>query len=140
MTDTRLRTILVDDEALSLDLLKSILADIPEVEIIGTCKNGREAVEMATEETPDLLFLDVQMPGLNGFQVVQRLQSDIMPMIVFATAYDKYASEAFDLHAVDYVLKPFESERIQRAVARVLHRMADMEQDSRKKAIDRRDK
>ena len=118
-----LKTILVDDEPLSLNLLRGILENIPEIRIIGACQNGRQAVEMATREVTDLLFLDIQMPGLNGFQVVQRLQSDLMPMIVFATAYDKYASEAFDLYAVDYVLKPFDTDRVKRAVARVIDRI-----------------
>lgn len=117
-----LRTIIVDDEMLSVNLIRSILSKVPEVEIIAECFNGREAITKTQELLPDLLFLDIQMPGVNGFQVVQALQSDIMPMIVFATAFDKYAFEAFDVHAVDYVLKPFDVERVHRAIERVLAR------------------
>ena len=130
-----LRTILVDDEALSLSSLGGILKEVPEIDIIGTCQNGRQAVEMATSEVPDLLFLDIQMPGLNGFQVVQKLQSDLMPMIVFSTAYDKYAAEAFDLHAVDYVLKPFDADRVKRAVDRVIERAGSSSAENRKKPL-----
>ncbi len=118
----KLRTIIVDDEPLARRLLKSSLEEIPEVEVIGECRNGREAVEFTLKQAPDLMFLDIQMPGMNGFDVVKALQADVMPMVVFSTAYEQYALDAFDVHAVDYILKPLEEDRLQRAVGRALDR------------------
>nr|WP_297348331.1 response regulator [uncultured Glaciecola sp.] len=121
---TILRTIIVDDEPLALRLLAAKLGKLPNIEIVAQCSNGREAIAAIIELTPDLLFLDIQMPGLTGLDVVKQLQSDTMPLVVFATAYEQYALEAFDAHAVDYVLKPIDDERIQRAVARAQERFS----------------
>jgi len=118
----KLRTIIVDDEPLARRLLQASLEEIPEVEVIAECQNGREAVEATLEHNPDLMFLDIQMPGMNGFDVVKALQADAMPMVVFSTAYEQYALDAFDVHAVDYILKPLEEERLQRAVQRAMDR------------------
>ena len=92
---SKLRTLLVDDESLALNLLRSIVSEIDDIEIIGECKNGREAIESTMLLAPDLIFLDIQMPNVNGFEVVKALQSDIMPMVIFATAYNQYAIDAF---------------------------------------------
>ncbi|MDA8943857.1 LytTR family DNA-binding domain-containing protein [Porticoccaceae bacterium] len=119
----KLRTIIVDDEPLALKLLRTVLSEIADVEIVAECSNGKQAVEAATELEPELIFLDIQMPGMNGFDVIKSLQTDIMPMVVFVTAYDQYAVDAFDLHAVDYVLKPLDSERIARSVERAIDRL-----------------
>ena len=119
----KLRTIIVDDEPLALKLLRTVLSEIADVEIVAECSNGEQAVEAATELEPELIFLDIQMPGMNGFDVIKSLQTDIMPMVVFVTAYDQYAVDAFDLHAVDYVLKPLDSERIARSVDRAIDRL-----------------
>ena len=119
----KLKTMIVDDEPLALDFLRSLLMEFDEVEIVAECCNGREAVATALDVRPDLLFLDIQMPGINGFDVVKTLQSDIMPMVIFVTAFNQYAVDAFDLHAVDYVLKPLDQERIGRAVNRALDRL-----------------
>jgi two-component system LytT family response regulator len=121
---TILRTIIVDDEPLALRLLAAKLGKLPNVEIVAQCSNGREAIAAVIELAPDLLFLDIQMPGLSGLDVVKQLQNDTMPLVVFATAYEQYALEAFDAHAVDYVLKPIDDERIQRAVARAQERLS----------------
>ena len=121
---TILKTIIVDDEPLALKLLAAKLKKVPNVEVIAQCSNGREALNAVVELAPDLLFLDIQMPGISGLDVVKQLQNDTMPLIVFATAYEQYALEAFDAYAVDYVLKPIDDERIQRAVARALERFA----------------
>jgi two-component system LytT family response regulator len=121
---TILKTIIVDDEPLALKLLAAKLKKVPNVEVIAQCSNGREAINAVIELAPDLLFLDIQMPGLSGLEVVKQLQNDTMPLIVFATAYEQYALEAFDAYAVDYVLKPIDDERIQRAVDRALERFA----------------
>ncbi|MDB2650099.1 LytTR family DNA-binding domain-containing protein [Porticoccaceae bacterium] len=119
----KLRTIIVDDEPLALKLLRTVLSEITDVEIVAECSNGKQAVEAATKLQPELIFLDIQMPGMNGFDVIKSLQTDIMPMVVFVTAYDQYAVDAFDLHAVDYVLKPLDSERIARSVDRAIDRL-----------------
>ncbi len=121
---TILKTIIVDDEPLALKLLAAKLKKVPNIEVIAQCSNGREAINAVIELAPDLLFLDIQMPGLSGLEVVKQLQNDTMPLIVFATAYEQYALEAFDAYAVDYVLKPIDNERIQRAVDRALERFA----------------
>jgi len=121
---TILKTIIVDDEPLALKLLAAKLKKVPNVEVIAQCSNGREALNAVVELAPDLLFLDIQMPGISGLDVVKQLQNDTMPLIVFATAYEQYALEAFDAYAVDYVLKPIDDERIQRAVTRALERFA----------------
>lgn len=118
----RLRTIVVDDEPLALKLMLSKLSRIAEIEVIDTCKNGRQTIESVMQHSPDLLFLDIQMPGLNGLEVIKQLQNDILPMVIFATAFEQYALEAFDAHAVDYVVKPIDDERIKLAVERALQR------------------
>jgi two-component system LytT family response regulator len=118
----KLRTLLVDDEPLARNLLRSIVSKFDDIEIVGECKNGREAIDSVAADAPDLIFLDIQMPNVNGFEVVKTLQSDTMPMIIFATAYNQYAIDAFDLHAVDYLLKPFDSERVSLAVQRAAER------------------
>ncbi|MBN8430986.1 response regulator transcription factor [Microbulbifer salipaludis] len=115
---SQLRAVLVDDEPLALQLLQSMLEEIADIKVVATCRNGREALNAVVKYTPDILFLDIQMPGMSGFDVVRRLQGDTIPMVVFATAYDHYAIEAFEVHAVDYILKPLEMERIELAVDR----------------------
>ncbi|WJG10134.1 response regulator transcription factor [Aliiglaciecola sp. LCG003] len=119
-----LTAIIVDDEPLALKLLRSKLDSFANVKVVGECKNGRQAIDMIMDLTPDLVFLDIQMPGLNGFDVVKNLQSDLLPLIVFTTAYEQYALDAFDVHAVDYILKPIDKERIERAIERAFERMA----------------
>ncbi len=118
----KLRTIIVDDEPLALRLLKTCLSEFDNIELVAECRNGREAVEASLKLNPDLMFLDIQMPGMTGFDVVKHLQADILPMVIFTTAYQQYALDAFDLHAVDYVLKPLEEDRLQRAVERAVER------------------
>ncbi|MFC3094907.1 DNA-binding response regulator [Alteromonas sediminis] len=117
---TVLRTLIVDDEPLALKLLASKLEKIPQITVIGQCKNGREAAQAIMEHEPDLVFLDIQMPGVSGLEVVKRTQEAIMPLVVFITAYEEYALEAFEANAVDYILKPLDNERLARAVARAL--------------------
>lgn len=118
MTMNKLRVLLIDDESLARKGLKLRLHDNPLVEIIGECSNGRDALKAVAELDPDLLFLDIQMPGVDGFEVVRRLQPETMPMIIFITAYDEYAIKAFEINAVDYILKPIEDDRLNVAVKR----------------------
>lgn len=121
----QLKTVIVDDEPLARKLLRALLTEMPEIAIIAECRNGREAVEACRDLAPDLMILDIQMPQVSGFDVVKELQSDLMPMVIFCTAYQRYALDAFDLHAVDYLLKPVAESRLQRAVERAMERLQD---------------
>ena len=102
--------------------MRSMLSDIDGIELVAECRNGREAMAAVQGFKPDLVLLDIKMPGMSGFDVVRELQADIMPMVIFCTAYQRYALDAFDLHAVDYLLKPVDESRLQRAVARARQR------------------
>ena len=124
-TRAPLRTIVVDDESLARRGLKLRLEQLDDVEVVAECRNGREALAAIAEQAPDLVFLDIQMPGMDGLDVVREIQPDDMPLIVFVTAFDQYAVQAFDLHAVDYVLKPVEEERLEQAVDRARSLRAD---------------
>jgi two-component system LytT family response regulator len=115
------RTIIVDDEELARERLRSLLGKEKEIEIIGEAGDGKSAVALIDKEKPDLVFLDVQMPELDGFEVLQNLSHQ--PNVVFVTAHDKFALKAFDVHAVDYLLKPFDKERFQTALKRVLEKV-----------------
>ena len=129
---SKLKTIIVDDEPLALKYLRSVLADFSDIEVVADFRNGREAVLAASQINPDLMFLDIQMPGMNGFEVIKALQSDVMPMVIFVTAFDQYALDAFDLHAVDYILKPLDPERVARAVKRAVDRSQGHQDESHK--------
>jgi two-component system LytT family response regulator len=111
-----MRILIVDDEPLARERVRRHLRDESGVEIVGEAGNGREAATAIIEKKPDLVFLDVQMPEMNGFEVLQALGENKIPAIVFTTAYDKYAIQAFEFHALDYLLKPFSRERFKRAV------------------------
>jgi two-component system LytT family response regulator len=124
MTDTpapRLRVAIVDDEALARAVLREYLSPMLDVEIVAECANGFEAVKVVAEQHPDLLFLDVQMPKLDGFEVLELVGRDVA--VVFVTAYDQYAIRAFEVHAVDYLLKPFSPERLAEALHRARERL-----------------
>jgi DNA-binding LytR/AlgR family response regulator len=114
----RLRTLIVDDEPLARQRLARLLAALPAVELVGDAANGREAVDRIRELKPDLVFLDIQMPGWDGFRVIKELEAP--PYIIFATAFDEYALRAFDLAAVDYLLKPIDPRRLAVAVSKAL--------------------
>lgn len=109
-----MRVLIVDDEHLARALLREYLTDHPEVEVVGECANGFEAVKAIGELDPDLVFLDIQMPKLDGFEVVEL--AGAKPTYIFATAYDQYALKAFEVHAIDYLLKPFSRERLAQAL------------------------
>src|SRR6195256_2390404 len=115
-----INTIIVDDEKPARDELAFLLKGFPEINVIGQGKNGVEAVSLIKEHAPDLVFLDVKMPGLDGFGVLKKIveRKMKMPHVVFATAFDQYAVQAFDVNAVDYVLKPFDKARLAKAIAR----------------------
>lgn len=115
----RIRTLIVDDEALSRRGLEIRLRDAGGFEIIGQCANGREAIEAIRKDNPQLVFLDIQMPGLSGFDVLAQIPTDSLPTIVFVTAYDQFAIRAFEARAIDYLLKPIDEIRFANAIARV---------------------
>lgn len=112
--------LIIDDEKLARELLREFLESFPEIEIIGECSKGTEAVEQIDKLKPDLIFLDVQMPGMNGFDVLDEIEHE--PYVIFSTAYDQYAIKAFERNAVDYLLKPLDQERFKLAVERALKR------------------
>ena len=112
------RTLIVDDEPLAREWVRSALAEDPEVTIVGECGDGFKAVEAIQSLRPDLVFLDVQMPGMDGFGVLGMVGPEELPAVIFVTAFDQYALRAFDAHAVDYLMKPFSRERLQEAVKR----------------------
>ncbi len=121
MNSAALKVIVVDDEELARSVLKEHIAGHPELELVAECGNGFEAVKAAAELKPDLAFLDIQMPKLDGFEVLELL--DPRPEVVFVTAYDQHALRAFEIHAVDYLLKPFSADRFEEALQRAKARL-----------------
>jgi two-component system, LytTR family, response regulator len=113
-----LSVLLVDDEPLARERIRALLDAELDIRIVGECASGRAAVKAIQEKRPDLVFLDVQMPGVDGFGVVEQIGAARMPAIVFVTAFDQYALKAFEVHALDYLLKPFDRERFQATLAR----------------------
>jgi len=124
-----LRVIIVDDEPLARGVVREYLAADGRVEVVAECGNGFDAVKAVSELAPDLVFLDVQMPKLDGFEVLELLGRSVP--VIFTTAYDKYALQAFDVHAVDYLLKPFSEERFAEALSRARERLARRDSESR---------
>lgn len=118
-----MRALIVDDEAPARRRLRTLLSRDPNVEVVGECIDGPSAVEAVTELRPDLMFLDVQMPEMDGFEVLAAIGVDAVPVIVFVTAYERYALEAFDAEAVDYLLKPFANARFARSLERARNRL-----------------
>lgn len=115
----KIRTLIVDDERLARARVRRMLKREDDIEIVGECRNGEEAVHFIYKEKPDLVFLDVQMPGMSGLEVLQTIGVKTVPAVVFVTAFDQYAIKAFDFYALDYLLKPFARERFAQTVSRV---------------------
>jgi two-component system LytT family response regulator len=118
MTKSEIKVLIVDDELLGRKRIRSLLSEHDDIKIVAECVNGREAVEAIQNLKPGLVFLDVQMPETDGFEVVEIIGSENMPAVIFVTAYDEYAIRAFEINAVDYLLKPFDKERFEKAVDR----------------------
>jgi two-component system LytT family response regulator len=114
----KIRTLIVDDEPLARERLAGMLAAEPDIEIIGQCRDGEEAVKAIVEQTPDLVFLDIQMPQMNGFEVIDAVGGERMPLVIFVTAHDQHALRAFQVRALDYLLKPFDRDRFRDALQR----------------------
>ncbi len=114
----RLKLLIVDDEPLARERIREMLRADPQIEIIGDCSNGDDAIEAVKTSRPDLLLLDIQMPGTDGFGVLEALDPSEIPCVIFITAYDQYAVKAFEVYALDYLLKPFDRERFSKAIER----------------------
>jgi two-component system LytT family response regulator len=113
---SKISVLIVDDESLARRTIRDLIVNDPEIEVIGECSSGLEAVTFIRKQPPDLLFLDIQMPGLNGFETLARVDVGRIPAIVFVTAFDQYALKAFEVHALDYLLKPFSDQRFEKAL------------------------
>ena len=129
-----IRAIVVDDEPLAVRLLVEILGRFSNIEVIAECSSSVDAIKQIQRLAPDLVFLDIQMPTNSGFDVVREIQADVMPLVVFVTAYDEYALQAFDVFAVDYLLKPVDPERLTVTIEQVQERIA-AKQMSEKSAV-----
>jgi two-component system LytT family response regulator len=120
----RIKTLVVDDEALARKRISLLLAEEQDFEILEECASGAKAIQAIESMEPDLVFLDIQMPGINGFDVLRNVEPEQLPLVVFVTAYDQYAVQAFEVHALDYLLKPFEDERFTQTLSRIRERLA----------------
>src|SRR5450631_124764 len=124
-TPMSIRVLLSDDEALARERLRSLLQEEPDLEIVAECGDGNSAIALIQREQPDLVFLDVQMPEVDGFGVVEELEKHgILPLTIFVTAYDRYAMRAFEVHALDYLLKPVNKERLSEALGHARRQLA----------------
>lgn len=124
MTGARITALVADDEPLARGRLRRLLLEEPDVRVVGECATGAEALEAIARKHPDVVFLDVRMPGMDGFEVVDALDGALPPAIVFVTAFDRYAVRAFEVHAVDYLLKPFARARLRETLARLREQLA----------------
>lgn len=115
----KIRTLIVDDEPLARERIRALLAEQADIEVVGEARDGEEAVQAILNHAPDLVFLDIQMPRLDGFEVIRTVGADNMPLVVFVTAYDQHALKAFDVRALDYLLKPFDRDRFAESIGRV---------------------
>jgi two-component system, LytTR family, response regulator len=124
-----MRVLIVDDEPLARDRLRALIGDVSDVEIVGQAENGAEALSLTRRTAPDVLLLDIQMPRLSGFDVVERLGSDVPPVVIFTTAHSEHAAAAFDVSATDYLVKPFDKARVWRALERARRRLAGTDRE-----------
>ncbi|MGQ7870687.1 LytR/AlgR family response regulator transcription factor [Sunxiuqinia sp. sy24] len=129
MLNNHYRTLIIDDESPARQRMQQILSEIPEIKLVGDATNGLEAVRLIEQLQPDLIFLDIQMPGLNGFEVLQKI--NYFPTVVFCTAYDDYALEAFETAAIDYLVKPVKEVRVRRSI----EKLQSLQQDVKKEQV-----
>lgn len=139
--ESRIKTIIVDDEPLARKGLAIRLAEFSDIELIAQCQNGKEALRVVESEAPQLVFLDIQMPEMTGFEVLQTMQAELtqeqMPIVVFVTAYDQYALKAFEVHALDYLLKPVDDERLQECIEKIRDKISSSNNvDHQAKLVD----
>ena len=129
MPNCKIKALIVDDEPPARSMIRKMLDNDPEIEVVGECTNGVEAIGSVERLEPDLLFLDIQMPEMDGFEVLEAIEEEKIPEVIFVTAFDHYAVRAFDISAVDYLLKPFDHERMAKALERAKAKLAE-ESDS----------
>src|SRR5438046_3459350 len=129
MKSAQIRALIADDEALARKFIRRMLKDDRDVEVVGECSNGKEAVAMIRKQNPDVVFLDVQMPEMDGFAVLEAIGIERLPEIIFATAYEQYAIRAFELHELDYLLKPFDQARFKEAIKHATERFRSERQN-----------
>lgn len=115
-----MRALIIDDEELARRRIKNLLEEVPSIELLGECSNGKTAIKIINQEKPDLIFLDINMKDMNGFEVLQKVEIHPKPIVIFVTAYDTYAIRAFDVEAFDFLLKPFKDQRFYKTINRVL--------------------
>ncbi|WP_241238722.1 LytTR family DNA-binding domain-containing protein [Colwellia sp. Arc7-635] len=132
MNNKPLTALIVDDEPLALEGLRLRLEKLPEIEVIAEASDGDQAIHLCQTLCPDVLFLDLRLPGLSGIEVVQALQGDVLPMVVFVSAYGEYALDAFELNAIDYVMKPANLGRLQKTVQRIMQRVKPIDTSKEK--------
>ncbi|OGV09757.1 MAG: hypothetical protein A2499_18150 [Stygiobacter sp. RIFOXYC12_FULL_38_8] len=136
----RAKVLIIDDEPHAREGIRIRLGEFPEVNIVGECSSGKEAVQTIIQLKPDIVFLDIQMPEMNGFEVLQNLTQDCMPVVIFVTAYDEYALKAFEHHALDYLLKPVNEERFREtlkyALTEVTHRSLEVYSNKLKSVVN----
>lgn len=135
MTNNSLKVLVIDDESLARDLIIELLKEFDDIQVIGECSDGLDAVKTIEKLRPDLIFLDVQMPLLNGLEVLERLKDSYLPEIIFVTAYDNYAIRAFDFHAIDYLLKPISRPRFEQAVQHAKERIFQQNSSATKEQL-----
>jgi len=129
-----IRTILIDDESLARDILKHYLSDFPEIEIVAECSDGFEGIKAITQCQPDFIFLDIQMPKINGFEMLELVEKP--PAVIFTTAFDEYAIKAFEVNAIDYLLKPIEKSRFDQAVKKISVKLNSMDAAETQELLD----
>jgi two-component system LytT family response regulator len=134
----KIKTLIVDDEAIARERVRRFLDAESDIEILGECRDGCETVAAIRKLQPDLVFLDIQMPQMSGFEVLAAIGSEPLPAIVFVTAYDQYAIQAFAVHALDYLLKPFNQERFRQTLNHVRKQLARRDEDSSHNSVDSR--
>jgi two-component system LytT family response regulator len=129
-----IRTILIDDESLARDIVKHYLRDFPDIEVVAECSDGFEGIKAITQHQPDFIFLDIQMPKINGFEMLELVESP--PAVIFTTAFDEYAIKAFEVNAIDYLLKPIEKSRFYQAVQKIASRLNNLEAVTTQELLD----
>jgi two-component system LytT family response regulator len=135
MSEVKIRAVIVDDELLARKFIRRMLKHEPDWELVGEASNGNEAVETIKSQKPDIVFLDVQMPEMDGFAVLEKVGLGQLPDIVFTTAYESYAIRAFELHALDYLLKPFDQQRFRDAIRHAKERLHSRQQEDGRRQI-----
>lgn len=129
-----IRTILIDDESLARDIVKHYLNDFPDIEVVAECSDGFEGIKAITQHQPDFIFLDIQMPKINGFEMLELVENP--PAVIFTTAFDEYAIKAFEVNAIDYLLKPIEKSRFDQAVQKIASRLNSLEAVTTQELLD----